>query len=312
MSFVLISVGEHFTPAVYWHYINTQYFPISVFASGKEINSSMFFGITQKLEAVLNEPKVDQDSLGSTKNSLLKPSDRECDDRTKSVDKNVEKEPSDNLTIDQIITRTEDELKTHQQNFDIVKSNISKRINDSLDIDKAVDANTLNLASGKLEEYKENIYSTYTKASLQCLKEYAGMSQDDNDNIMRDSIYPNSVDCRYFECIERKLRKQGIAETHNPTVVRKKCSQTIKEGEGAAVTTRSRDRGLAHVLDANFHDAELNEMTAAPRKIVDQQIKKGIACQVCNEDFAETNNKVLSCCVSLFILMTIELSCHCT
>eukprot|EP01022_Parablepharisma_sp_SALTPOND_P016808 TRINITY_DN2554_c0_g2_i2.p1 TRINITY_DN2554_c0_g2~~TRINITY_DN2554_c0_g2_i2.p1 ORF type:complete len:1044 (+),score=10.20 TRINITY_DN2554_c0_g2_i2:687-3818(+) len=282
-------IDAHFTSAVYWHYINSQYFPVDIFISGRD-PGTFFNSVKEKLSAAIPANTFTDskciDAIQAIGDRYLS---KQASEKTGKTDKN--------LTVDQMIELEEEKMKDHREVLDTLKSTVGRRIFDALDVDKAVEADSLNLAFNSLDKYMDNLYRVYTKPSLTALTEYAETVKDSDSDLLRDSVYPNGIDHKYIEHMEKKLRKQGGTVLSNPLYknpsvsIRKKFSST----RGEVINTRSRHR-IAFQTQPESKSIPIKLAASHPK----QHNTSKFSCQVCNEEYTDPHNRILTCAI-----------CHC-
>lgn len=164
----------------------------------------------------------------------------------------------------------------------------------------------MQFCSNFLEKYDPlNVYNSYTKKSLQILSEY----QADNNNPLLDSYFPNNIDQKYCEHIEKKIRKQINLVSKNPKITETKAnfkkSQIKKD---LIISTRSRNRKINENQEITLEKPKENvENLCVIQKHYFKNADSKI-CEVCNEENSDCeNNLLIQCCVFFCFLFQIEL-----
>ena len=157
---------------MYWHYINNQYFPISLLTPE---NTHSF---------------IELHEIGS---SLL------SRDLTDDWMKDILERESKNLTVDKMIDLSESELLSNNLKVKNIQSIIEQRIH------TATNPSGENVSKS---DFSENPQVNYTVENLRDIQKYV-KSLNTEEEILRDSIYQNNTDRLYLELKEKSLKKQN-------------------------------------------------------------------------------------------------------
>lgn len=248
--FSVKTLENRFTPNVYWHYINNQYFPIKLFSSN--------------IDHLFNEANENFENIVRLNRSSLSVND----DLACFLAENNKKE---NLTVEQLIIKCENDLEKAIQKIALKESLLSERIQKTLDPTKATTHNLMPSSN------PHTVQLTYTKNSLIELTKFAN-NLDDKD-ILKDSIYHSEIDAEYLEHRDKLLRKP--IDFSLP----KKCIQSSRKH----VNTRS------HTI---FEVSEIRITPGFEASLPKIPYSYRYNCQVCGDNKSDHHNRLFTCSVT--------------
>ena len=211
----------------------------------------------------------------------------------------AKKEMQQELTIDQLISRAENDIEQNSVKLDETGKSIIDRITEYLTSCTFNEENQYR--SSKMQDYDEDIYRKYTKKSRIELQEHAANMAKNEFNILRDSIYPNSIEYKYCEYLEKKRHKQFLhMEQCNIDPTRKRNISSHNKPD-KIFNTRSRNKMSTQVSVLRFEESDasiMSENRAKPHVHSFVQ-KTDLICQVCNGTEYSDSNNILICSVTI-------------
>ncbi len=278
---------------MYWHYINTQYFPLWMLLAAKDPPAA-FAQTCDNLRSQLSSSatrlnRLELDSVGNTYMLKKQP---EC---IQSPNDRTENEKQQ-LSVDQLIAVTEEELRESRQDLFSVERSAGERMLAALV--PAVDGP--GLCSGGLAQYGPEVCYKYTKSELDTLLEYARSVEGvDDSDLLRDSVYPNAVDYKYYDLAEKRRRRKNVSSAEGTVAARKK-DVFKKRSQTFSMGTRSKARvGKDKSADGGKAESKFQ----VQQLYIERSKAKGSAeCQVCGGSRSDPTNRIITCSVrNLFL-----------
>ena len=290
-------VESNFTPEVYWHYIGSQYFPADIIKAFKGPKTAIE-DIKGKINATVTDrinpcDPVELDYFANACAINQAPFKEETE-----VDKKT-------VTTDAIIGMLEENLHSCRNETTSVEQSLASRL--ASVYQTATDLDCLGLRSRDMDKCGEEVWQSYTKKSLEDFEK----QMDVDDNVLRDSVYPDPIEAVYFECMEKKTANQvsdpaaSLEETkkaknmpkrgnhsRKPMAAKNSDNPAQKTGGSKAPAKFTVSRKRAHRESGQHRINSYIQDYRSHIKQVDDTV-----CQICNDGDYEERNLIVFCAV---------------
>ena len=193
-----------------------------------------------------------------------------------------------NFTVDELLKLAENELIYSKKKLKVIQSNITQRIRDAVDPNKAI--NEYIIPNEVIDG--QSVYWIYTKQNLED-NIRRNIKFDEEVNILADSIYQTEIDLKYIDYKEKQFKKNQYT---NFCLYKKYAHSS----EGIIDTRRHSQEGLQlPKIQISF------QIPHQTQNFLSNSNNK--SCQVCNEDHNISSNILLVCSVNLKIILVMRL-----
>jgi hypothetical protein len=277
LAYINLSLEAKFTPAVFWHYIGSQYFPLRTLELAKNPHDSL-----KKIEEIIDNEKLENLDL-LTLDIIV---NLHASKTNPEVIQGSEKEISDfktKLTISEVISATEQELEICSKEIKEIRDNIGHRLSHSYDKLQATNADSLLFRSKEIMDYDESISRIYSQRTLEDFDKQSKMVLGNDESIMQETVYYSPIEAGYFGCLEKQAQKDTPSK-----------SLSSKQEGGNSFQKNLNTTSLKSVSRKPGHD-RINAYIQNYKNSIKQV--DDTVCQVCNDGNYDIGNNIVFCAV---------------
>ena len=274
-------VESNFTPAVYWHYVATQYFPVPRLDQGPN-------QVLERIRAQVQRYFAEKTHLEIPELSCLAYSSAVKHDPELKMSEASNRELIKSASVDQIMADLEAKAEKKGKTVSAIWEKVAERLVTCFDKALASSQDCLLLRSGELDRYGEDVWRKYTRGQLESLEKKVMAKENSFKEV-------NKVENNYFESMERKYQEE--LQTIESSFSGKRSHN--KKGHARSVALNGTSNSNAAKKSGGLEPGQhrINTYIQNYRKKIKHV--DDTVCQICNDGDYEESNKIVFCAVSL-------------